>query len=90
VPNRDEVAAQLARGRAALANGDVAMARLILRWAAEHNDPEAALALGETYDPAVLKRLGIVKFADLAQAREWYRRAADLGSADATSRTLRF
>jgi TPR repeat protein len=85
-PNRDEIAAQLARGRANLSNGDVAGARLILRWAAEHDDPEAALALGETYDPAVLKPLGIVKFADLAQAQEWYRRAADMGSAAATSR----
>ena len=45
------------------------------------------VALGETYDPAVLKRLGIIKFnPDLAQAREWYRRAADLGSAAAAMR----
>ena len=45
------------------------------------------VALGETYDPAVLKRLGIIKFNhDLAQAREWYRRAADLGSAAAAMR----
>jgi hypothetical protein len=84
--DRDEVAALLARGRASLSNGDVAGARLILQWAAEHDDSRAALALGETYDPTVLKRLGIIKFADLAQAREWYRRAADLGSATATSR----
>ena len=86
LPDRDEVAAQIARGRAALSNGDVAGARLILRWAAEHDDPQAALALGETYDAAVLKRLGIIKFADPVLAREWYRRAADLGSAVAISR----
>jgi TPR repeat protein len=85
VPNRYEAAA-LARGLANLSHGDVAGARLILRWAAEHDDPQAALALGETYDPAVLKSLGIVKFADPAQAREWYRRAAELGSAAAISR----
>jgi hypothetical protein len=85
--DRDEVAALLARGRTTLSNGDVAAARVLLRRAAEHDDPQAAVALGETYDPAVLKRLGIIKFnPDLAQAREWYRRAADLGSAAAAMR----
>jgi tetratricopeptide (TPR) repeat protein len=85
-PDLDEAATQVARGRAALSNRDVAGARLILRWAAEHDDPQAALALGETYDPVVLKGLGIIKFADPAQAQEWYRRAADLGSAGVISR----
>jgi len=85
--DRDEVAALLARGRATLSNGDLAAARVLLRRAAEHDDPQAAVALGETYDPAVLKRLGIITFnPDLAQAREWYRRAADLGSAAAAMR----
>jgi hypothetical protein len=80
-PDRNEVAALLARGRSLLSNGDVAGARVLLRRAAEHNDPQAALALGETYDPVVLKHLGVIKFnGDVALAREWYRRAADLGS----------
>jgi TPR repeat protein len=35
----------------------------------------------------VLNRLGIVNFqADPAQAKDWYRRAAQLGSADASLR----
>jgi hypothetical protein len=86
-PDRDEVAALFARGRATLSTGDVAAARVLLRRAAEQNDPQALVALGETYDPAVLKRLGVIKFnPDLAQAREWYRRAADLGSAAAAMR----
>ena len=85
--DRDEVAALFARGRATLSNGDVAAARVLLRRAAEQNDPQALVALGETYDPAVLKRLGVIKFnPDLTQAREWYRRAADLGSAAAAMR----
>jgi TPR repeat protein len=79
-PDRNEAAALLARGRATLSNGDVAGARVFLRRAAEHNDPQAALALGETYDPVVLKHLGVIKFnGDVALAQEWYRRAADLG-----------
>ncbi len=86
-PDRNEIAALLAYGRAKLSNGDIAGARMFLRSAAEHNDPQAVLALGETYDPAVLKDLGVIKFdADVALAREWYRRAADLGSAAAGSR----
>jgi len=85
--DRDEVAALLVRARAYLSSGDVAAARLVLRRAADRDDPQAALALGGTYDPAVLKRLGIINFhADPAQAREWYRRAAELGSADASLR----
>jgi hypothetical protein len=85
--DRDEIAALLVRARTYLAAGDVAAARLVLRRAAERDDPQAALALGSTYDPAVLKRLGIVNFhADPAQAREWYRRAAELGSSDAALR----
>jgi len=85
--DRDEIAALLARARTYLSAGDVAAARLVLRRAAERADPQAALALGGTYDPTVLKRLGIVNFqADPAQAREWYRRAAQLGSADASLR----
>jgi TPR repeat protein len=77
----------MAWARATPFAGDVAGARVYLRRAAEHNDPQAALALGETYDPAVLRHLGVSKFnADVALAREWFSRAADLGSAAAVSR----
>jgi TPR repeat protein len=86
-PDRDEITALLSRARTYLSAGDVAAARLVLRRAAERDDPQAALALGGTYDPNVLKRLGIVSFhSDPAQAREWYRRAAELGSPDASLR----
>jgi hypothetical protein len=85
--DRDEIATLLVRARTYLSAGDVAAARLVLRRAAERDDPQAALALGGTYDPIVLKRLGIINFhADPAQAREWYRRAAELGSPDAALR----
>jgi hypothetical protein len=86
-PDRDEIAAMLSRARTYLSAGDVAAARLVLRRAAERDDPQAALALGGTYDPTVLRRLGIINFhADPAQAREWYRKAAELGSPDASLR----
>jgi TPR repeat protein len=85
-PDHGEIAGLLALGRAYLADGDVALARVLLRRAAERDEPEAALALGGTYDPAELRRLGIPNFqaqADPSKAREWYRRAADLGAAGA-------
>lgn len=84
---QDEVAALVARGRDSLAAGDISAARIVLRRAAEAGDSQAALALGGTYDPNVLRRLGVVGFAaDLAQARTWYRKAAELGSTDAPRR----
>jgi TPR repeat protein len=77
----------VARARTFLSSGDVAAARVLLRRAAERDDPQAALALGGTYDPVVLKKLGIISFhSDPAQARAWYRKAAALGSADASLR----
>ena len=43
------------------------------------------MALGTTFDPAVLQRLGTIgAAADLARARKWYERAAELGSSTAS------
>jgi len=85
--DRDEIAALHARARAYMFAGDVASARLVLRRAVERGDATAALSLGESYDPMVLKQVGGVNFnADPAQARDWYRKAAELGSADAPLR----
>jgi hypothetical protein len=86
-PGRNEIAALVARGAKYFASGDIAAARLVLRPAALAGDSGAALAIGETYDPVILKRLGVIGFAgDLAEARDWYRKAAELGSTDAPQR----
>jgi hypothetical protein len=83
----EEIATLLARGRTYLANGDVSAARLAFRRAAESGDAQAALALGGTFDPMVLKSLGAIGVAaDPAQARTWYQKAAELGSRDAPQR----
>ncbi len=77
----DQIASLLKRGIGLLKNGDIASARLCLQRAAEAGNGEAALALGSTYDPLVLKKLGIIGIApDLVQARQWYQKAKDLGS----------
>ena len=82
-----EVERLVKRGEAYLAQGDIAAARLILGRAAEARDARAAFSLAATYDPAVLKKLRVVGFRpDVAQARAWYEKAAEYGSADATQR----
>jgi hypothetical protein len=79
-----EIAAMIKRGKDVLMSGDIISARLLLRRAADAGSAEAALALGATFDPVVIRRLGAVGMTpDIAQARQWYQRAADLGSASA-------
>jgi hypothetical protein len=55
--NDEEMANLLASGRTLLIIGDVTAARLAFRRAAENGDAQAALALGGTFDPLVLKSL---------------------------------
>jgi TPR repeat protein len=80
----DEIRALLIRGDSLIAKGDVASARLFYERAAEAGDGEAALRLGESYDPAFLARahLSGVRGDALAAAR-WYRRAHELGTIEA-------
>jgi TPR repeat protein len=55
-----------------------------LRRAADAGDANAAMALGATYDPNVLARLGVVGVsAEVEKARSWYQKAETLGSPDA-------
>jgi TPR repeat protein len=77
----DEIAALVKRGKDFVTHGDLISARLLLRRAAEAGSSEAALALGETFDPLVFRRLGVIGIEpDAASARKWYQRAAELGS----------
>ena len=81
----DEIAMLLNRGKDAFSTGDLAAARLLLRRAAEAGSAEAALALGATFDPLVIRRLGAIGAApDAAQARQWYQKAVALGSPTAS------
>jgi hypothetical protein len=83
----DELEMLLKRGKDFLADGDLASARLLLRRAAEGGNAEAALVLGTTFDPLVIQRLGVLgAHPDIGQARQWYQRAAELGSNTASQR----
>jgi hypothetical protein len=85
--NSEELAVLLKRGKELIATGDLAAARLVLQRAAEANNAEAALALGATYDPLVLRQLKVYGFTpDAAMARSWYEKAAELGSSAAPRR----
>jgi hypothetical protein len=81
------LAAMTTRARKLLALGDIAAARLLLERAATAQDGTAAFLLAQTYDPAVLGVRDARSTApDPAMARDWYRKAAGLGSADAQQR----
>src|SRR5262245_8437173 len=83
----DEVAGLLKRAKGLLAVGDIASARLLLERAADAQEAEAALMLGTTYDPLVVGNRDMRSITpDPAMARQWYQKAATLGSADAKRR----
>jgi hypothetical protein len=73
------------RGSMFVGSGDLANARRLYERAAEAGDAQAAIYLGETYDPAFLKRARFGKSVrgHLDSAVYWYRRARDLGSNEA-------
>ena len=75
------IAALVKRGEELAARGDLAGARVLLRRAVEAHHAQAALALGATYDPKVLQKLGVRGVAaDIAIARTWYEKAKEFGS----------
>jgi hypothetical protein len=73
-------AAYASRGDAMVALKDISAARKYYEYAANAGSARAALALGETYDPAFLTRLGVVGLKpNPTIAADWYRKAAALG-----------
>jgi hypothetical protein len=83
----DELAGIIRRAKSLLASGDIPPARLLLERAADAQEPAAALMLAQTYDAQVLGTKDVRNInADPNTARSWYRRAAQLGSAEAQRR----
>lgn len=83
----DEARRLCAQGLVDLAQGDIAGARAYLQRAADAGDARALLALGETYDPVTLARIGArgIK-GDAARARAYYSQALAAGLSDARER----
>ncbi len=85
--DREEIKLLTKQGEQFVAVGDLVTARILLQRAAEAGEATAAMALGATYDPNVLAKLGVVGMgADVEKARSWYRKAESQGSAEATQR----
>src|SRR6266849_6480653 len=83
----ETLAALMTRAKSLLALGDIAAARLLLERAANAQDASAAFLLAQTYDPAVLGVRDTRSITpDPVMARDWYRKAASFGSADAQQR----
>jgi len=79
-----EIAALVARGDVLFSTGDLAAARTFYERAADAGEAQAALRLGETYDPSFLDHAHLRGVrGNLETARSWYRRARDLGAAEA-------
>ncbi|MEQ1616443.1 MAG: hypothetical protein ABL904_27130 [Hyphomicrobiaceae bacterium] len=84
---RERALKLLNRGESEMEGGDVAGARLLYQRAAEAGLPEAAMALGMTYDPTELARRGVKGMqGDIEAARKWYTRAQELGAPGAADR----
>jgi TPR repeat protein len=83
----DELALLMKRAKEMLSAGDIPAARLLLRRAADAQEPTAALMLAQTYDPAILGTQDARNIIpDPETARVWYQKAAQLGSTDAQRR----
>jgi hypothetical protein len=83
----EELALLMKRAKEMLSAGDIPAARLLLRRAADAQEPTAALMLAQTYDPAILGTQDARNIIpDPETARVWYEKAAQLGSTDAQRR----
>ncbi|WP_159079859.1 SH3 domain-containing protein [Methyloceanibacter sp. wino2] len=79
----DRVEGLMAHGQKMIDVGYLAGARAYYRRAAEAGSGEAAIAVGATYDPKIIARLGVQGIKpDRTEAAKWYARAAGLGIAD--------
>jgi hypothetical protein len=83
----ETLTALLTRGKKMLALGDIGAARLLLERAANAQDASAAFLLARTYDSTVLGSPNTRTVTpDARLARDWYRKAAALGSSEAQKR----
>jgi hypothetical protein len=83
----EEIKLLVKQGDQLVAAGDMVTARVVFQRAAEAGDANAAMALGATYDPAMLAKLGVVGvIGDVERARTWYQKAENLGAPEATRR----
>ena len=79
--------AYMSSGDLLLTRGDIASARLFYEAAANTGSATAMTAVGKTYDPLALDKLGVKGFrADPVKAAEWYLKAKNAGDPEAAER----
>jgi TPR repeat protein len=77
----------LRRGEQLLAARDIIAARRFFERAAVGGNAQALCGIGKSFDPIILRKIGVVGMAgDAATAVAWYRKAADAGSTEALTR----
>ncbi len=79
-------ASVVADSRQRIRAGDVAGGRQLLSRPVAAEDPDAILALAETYDPNMLAAWGVMASADVATARRLYSKALNAGVETARNR----
>ncbi len=72
--------------RQRIRSGDVAGGRQLLSRPVAAEDPDAIMALAETYDPNMLAAWGVMASADVATARRLYSKALNAGVETARNR----
>jgi TPR repeat protein len=83
-PTATDTAALVSRGDTLFGLRDIVSARLFYERAANAGNAQAAIRLGETFDPSFLARAGLSGVrGDPAVAVHWYRRARELGANEA-------
>lgn len=83
-PPATDTAALVSRGDTLFGLRDIVSARLFYERAANAGNAQAAIRLGETFDPSFLARAGLSGVrGDPAVAVHWYRRARELGANEA-------
>jgi hypothetical protein len=88
--NEEKARGLFEKGEARLGNGDVIGARMFFKKAADAGDAQAANAMGATYDPDLFSSMRVQGMRpDVEMARQWYRRAMELGSKDSLERLER-
>ena len=75
----------LRRGHEMLGLGDISAARLLFGRASASGNAAAMMAMGQTYDPAVIAQFAPHLAPDPQVAAQWYRLAVASGSTDAAA-----
>jgi hypothetical protein len=86
VMSKETAESLMQRGQDSLKSGDIATARMLFSRLADGGIADAAFAAAQSYDPRYLAAHNVLGVpGDDAKAREFYQRAAQLGSTEASA-----